>query len=361
MTTAVVCIICIAMVVVGCMTLSQGILTSADTAALSAQQLSVREGEMMRTKLTGVSASLPAAGTLQAVIENSGQTKLASFDKWDFIVQYYDDSDNYFVNWLPYRAGVPGSNQWQKTGLNFNGKPEVFEPGILNPEEQLDLEAVLNPPAGYRAIDITISTPNGVAPTLVCGPPVLTAHTETVTLGGSNFYMLKGWTPTDSAAVTETTAGISSNETGRWLLYNSADASRNAAHLFPLSGINKITAAVWTINYHGRADGWESGSLANAFLSVDIAIRKADGSIRTDLATDVAQAYFTSSNSWIDISASYNFPGYTVVNDTDYLEIDFYGNSENDGPVGTSYISLIVDDGSLPVSSQTRIMGLGWS
>jgi hypothetical protein len=361
MTAAVVCIICIAMIVVGCMTLSQGILTSADTAALSAQQLSIREGEMMRTRLTGVSAGLPAANSLQAVIENSGQTRLASFDKWDFIVQYYDAADNYYVNWLPYHAGALGNNQWQETGLYFNGKAEVFEPQILNPEEQLDLEAVLNPAAGYRAINITVSTPNGIAPTLVCGPPVLTAHAETVAPGGSNFYMLKGWTPADSAVVTETTAGISDNETGRWLLCNSSDATRNAAHLFPLSGINKITAAAWTINYHGRADGWVSGSLANAFLSVDIVIRKADGSIRTDLATDVAQAYFTSSNSWIDISASYNFPGYTVVNDTDYLEIDFYGNSENDGPVGTSYLSLMVDDGSVPVSSQTRITGLGWS
>jgi len=361
MTTAVVCIICIAMVVVGCMTLSQGILTSADTAALSAQQLSIREGEMMRTRLTGVSANLSAGNNLQAVIENSGQTRLASFDKWDFIVQYYDASDNFYVNWLPYNKGALGINQWQKIGLFYDSKPEVFEPEILNPEEQLDLEAILSPAAGYRAINITLSTPNGIAPTLVCGPPVLTAHTETVTPGGSNFYMLKGWTPADSAAVTETTAGISDNGTGRWLLYNSTDASSNATHLFPLSGIKKITAAIWTFNYHGRADGWESGSLANAFLSVDIVIRKADGSIRTDLATDVAQAYFTSSNNWIDISASYNFPGYTVVNDTDYLEIDYYGNSENDGPVGTSYLSLMVDDGSLPVSSQTCITGLGWS
>jgi hypothetical protein len=50
-----------------------------------------------------------------------------------------------------------------------------------------------------------------------------------------------------------------------------------------------------------------------------------------------------------------------VVNDTDYLEIDFYGNSANGGPIGTSYLSLMIDDGSLPETSQTRIEGLGWS
>lgn len=361
MTTAVVCIICIAMIVVGCMTLSQGILTSADTTALSSQQLSIREGEMMRTRLTGISANLSAANTLQTVLENSGQTKLSSFDKWDFIVQYYDAIDNYYVNWLPYHEGALGNNQWQKTGLYFNGQPEAFEPGILNPEEQLDIEAVLSPAAGYRAITITVSTPNGIAPTLVCGPPVLTAHTETVSPGDTDFYMLKGWTPANGPAVTETTYGISENETGRWLLHNAADEPRNATHLYPLSGINKIVPANWTVDYHGRADGWAAGSVTNACVSIDISIRKADGSIREVLDTDVAQAVFTSSNNWIDISASYSFPGYTVVNDTDYLEIDFYGNSENEGPIGTSYLSLRIDDSSLPESSQTQITGLGWS
>ncbi len=177
MTTAVVCIICIAMIVVGGMTLSQGVLTSADTAALSAQQLSIREGNMMRTRLTGISASLPAANTLNAVIENSGQTRLASFDKWDCIVQYYDAADNYYVNWLPYHAGALGNNQWQKTGLNFRGQPESFEPEILNHGEQMDVRAILNPAPGYRAINVTLATPNGIAPTLVCGPPAMLKFT----------------------------------------------------------------------------------------------------------------------------------------------------------------------------------------
>lgn len=361
MTTAVVCVVCIALVVVGCMTISQGFLTSADSAALNTQQLSVRQGDLMRTKLMGVSATLPAANNLQAMIENSGQTKLASFDRWDFIVQYYDVSDNYYVKWLPYQSGALGDNQWQKTGIHFNSLPEVFEPGILNPQEQLGVTALLNPSTGYRAINITIATPNGIAPTLVCGPPILTAHTEKVNPGGAGYYMLKGWTPADGVAVTETTDTISTNVTGRWLLHNSLDGSVYATHLFPLSGVNQITAINWTVHYRGRADGWVSGTLTNAFLSIDIIIRQADGSVRTVIATDVARAGFTSSDNWIDISAVYSFPGYTVTNDTDYLEIDYYADSENDGPEGSSYLRLNVDDSSLPSSSQTRIEGIGWA
>ena len=361
MATAIVSIICIAMIVVGGMSLSQGILTSADSAAISVQEISVREGEIMRTNLTGVSSSIPSSNTLLATIENSGQTKLASYNKWDFIVQYYDANDNYYVTWLPYNQGVLSNNQWQETGITLNGQPEVFEPDILNPEEQISLEARLNPSVGYRAVVMTVAAPNGIAPTIVCGPPTLTAHTENITLAGTNYYMLKGWTPANGTAVTETTSGIAFRQTGRWLLYNSADVSRTAMHLYPLSNINAISASTWTVRYRGRADGWTFGSYANARLNVDILIRRADGTIRQTIASQVASATFTSASAWINISANYNFPGYTVVDDTDYLEVDFYGVSTGTGPNGTSYIRLRVDDNTLPESSQTRITGLTWS
>jgi flagellar protein FlaF len=360
MTTAVVCILCIAMIVVGCMTISHGFMSSADVTAMSTQEMSIRQGDINRTRLTGVNATLPSAGILEAFIENSGQTKLASFDKWDAIVQYYDSDDHYYVKWLPYQSDILGDNEWSKTGIYFNNHPEVFEPGILNPQEQLGFKAALNPSAGYRAIDITISTPNGIAPTIVCGPPFLTAHTETVSAGGANFYMLKGWTAADGDGITDTTNRISANETGRWMLHNSLDASATAQHLFPLSGVSRLTAAKWTVNYHGRADGWLDGTLGNAYLSIDVVIRKADGSIREVLDSDAAQAGFPLSNDWVDISGIYNFPGYIVVDNTDYLEIDFYGVSDNDGPSEPSYLKLAIDDKSLPESSQTGVKDIGW-
>ena len=51
MATAVVSIICLALIVLGGMTMSQGILTSVDTAALSVEEISVRDGEIMRTEV----------------------------------------------------------------------------------------------------------------------------------------------------------------------------------------------------------------------------------------------------------------------------------------------------------------------
>ena len=103
MAAIVVSIICVAMIIVGGMTLSQGILTSADTAAASAHEISLREGEMTRTDLEVVRANyLSWADLLRVTVKNTGQTKLYDFDKWDFIIRYIDASGTDHAEWLPY-------------------------------------------------------------------------------------------------------------------------------------------------------------------------------------------------------------------------------------------------------------------
>jgi hypothetical protein len=362
MATLVVAIVCIALIVVGGMTLSQGILTSADAAALSFEDLSVREGEMMRTDLTGISASMPSSDTLLAEFDNSGQVKLSNYDRWDFIVNYYDSSDIFTSTWMPYIEGTPGDNEWRKTGLYLDGAPEAFEPDILNPQEEMDLEAILDPPAGYRAVKMTVVTPNGIDASLVCGPPTLTAHSETVYLD-DDYYMLKGWAPSDGTAVTETTPNIPRAEIGRWPLFNPSDPTMPARHLFPLSQVNEIEAGTWTIYYRGQADGrWWGGVRGDAYLNIDVIIRQANGSVREVIDTIVGNALLANHYSWETVSASYNFPGYTVVDDTDYLEIAYYGTSTLWGPSSqTAHILLRVDDSGLSVPNQTRITGLSWS
>ena len=56
---------------------------------------------------------------------------------------------------------------------------------------------------------------------------------------------------------------------------------------------------------------------------------------------------------WITVSGSYNFPDYTVVDENDYLEIDFYGETKEKVNIG--YMLLSIDDDSLPIADQTRI------
>ncbi len=163
METAIVSLICIALIVFGGMTMSQGFMTSVDSTSAGLEEISNRGEEIMRTELTTGNATVQASTQLQVNLENGGQTKLASFDKWDVIVQYYDETQSYQVVWLPYTEGTPGNNEWTVAGIYLNGQPEAFEPNIFNPKEELQIQANLNPPVGDNTTNlVVISTPNGV-------------------------------------------------------------------------------------------------------------------------------------------------------------------------------------------------------
>ena len=264
MATAVVSIILIGLIVLGGMTMSQGILTSADTSALSAEEMSVREGLVMRTEVDAVRAAcLSWADLLRVTVDNSGQTKLASFNKWDFIVHYRDGSGNYYTKWLPYTDGALGDNEWQKARIGLDGPTEYFEPGILNPQEDLVILARLNPlPGDSTTGEVTVTTPNGVEDSISfsnLGYTLLTPHSENTTIAATRYYELAEAAPADGPAVTETTDTIDQWQTGRWLLFNEADSARSARHLYPLVGISQIPPATWTVYYRGIAAGNWSG------------------------------------------------------------------------------------------------------
>ena len=168
METAVVSIICIALIVVGGMTMSQSFLSSTDSTALAVEEISNRDGEIMRTELTLLTADVLSGGhALEVALRNDGQTKLASFSKWDVIVQYHDAIGSYQVKWLPYTDNETlGNNQWTKKGIYLDADSEtaeVFEPGILNPGEEMVIKAKLSPSVGEETTNmVVVSTPNGI-------------------------------------------------------------------------------------------------------------------------------------------------------------------------------------------------------
>lgn len=164
---AVVTIICMALIVVGGMTMSQGFLFSADSTGLGVSAIGARDGEIMRTELALLTTEVAGkGGKLNVVLRNSGQVKLASFAKWDVIVKYYDKDDTYHIKWLPYVDGSLGDNEWTVKGIYLNAEnntAEVFEPGILSPGEEMWIEAKINPKVEKETTgDVVISTPNGV-------------------------------------------------------------------------------------------------------------------------------------------------------------------------------------------------------
>lgn len=166
MESAIVSLICIALIVLGGMTLSQGFLSTMDSSSVGLEEMSERAEEIMRTELTPLKAELPSADKVEVTLRNSGQTKLSTFASWDNIVQYHDSGGTYHVEWLPYIEGTPGNNTWTDKGIYLDaelGTPEAFEPGILNPGEELIIEAKLDPPVGTATTNlVVIVTHNGI-------------------------------------------------------------------------------------------------------------------------------------------------------------------------------------------------------
>lgn len=364
METAIVSLICVALIVFGGMTMSQGFLSSADTAGSSIEEIGMRDGEIMRTELTTVIAERVSwADILRVRLENSGQVKLASFSKWDFITEYYDGSSIYNVRWLPYNSESPGNNEWERIGIYINGKTEVFEPAIFNPGEEMVIGARLSPAAeDDTTANIIISSPNGVneSVSFPVGPgyPLLVPHSEDRTLASTDYYYLKEGIRSDGTAITMTTDIIAKHDIGRWMLHNEADDSRPARHVYSLAGIEEIPASTWTVYYRCRGWGFTDIKDDDANFDIDILIRQANGSIRTTIATDEADAYLTKwdpEDTWLTRSGTYDFPGYTVVDPTDYLEVVFYAQTDRSGPGDPGYLQLRIDDDTLADEDQTRI------
>ncbi|MEM2445918.1 MAG: DUF2341 domain-containing protein [Candidatus Bathyarchaeia archaeon] len=170
----------------------------------------------------------------------------------------------------------------------------------------------------------------------------LYCHQETVAIAGVNYFLLKD-VEADTSGVT---LSVSVGTTGKKLLtYNGI----NSRFVFKLTGVSRILSG--TINAVYRA--YTGGGTVNGVI--DILIRKSDGSVRTTIATSVSPSG-NWGTSWATYTGSaYNFSEYTVVDQTDYLEVDFFANvtAKKTG----QYCYLRVDDNTLPKEDQTRTIG----
>jgi|GEM_PF-966816 len=348
MAMAVVTLILMSLVIFSGMSLGYSNLNRSDVTAQALKQMASRNAEIARTQFNVVDASSePWADMLRLRLQNSGQVGLTRFNKWDIIIGYDDDGGMHHETLVPFTDPPMDVNEWQKVGIYVDRHTEVFGPGILDPGEEIVIGARLSPAPGPNStVRVTMSTPNGVrnSASFQAGPghAVLTPHSDNWTLGSSSYYQLKDGNLADGAGTTMITDAIGPGQTGRWLLHNQSDASRYSQYIFSLAGIQQIPAATWKAYYRARTTGsWNPGT---ASISINSIIRKWDGTVRQTIASEVAQAFITDFSQWQTITTDYYFPGYTVIADTDYLEIDVYADSSSGGPTDTGYISLDVDN-----------------
>jgi hypothetical protein len=163
----------------------------------------------------------------------------------------------------------------------------------------------------------------------------LYAHQETTTIGGSTYYLSK----LTSADASGTTLSADTSSTGRKLM---------GKFVYQLTGVSSIPASTWTLYYRAMQN---HGNIV-AHCDVDILIRQANGTVRTTIASNVASSANFPNTNWNTLSGTYAWAAYTVVNGTDYLEIDYYihvTESRNNKAV-----SLMIDNNALATGDLTR-------
>jgi len=168
----------------------------------------------------------------------------------------------------------------------------------------------------------------------VSSAQTLFAHQETTSIGGTT-YRLKSLSSADTAGYDLI---VSAGTNGRIL----ADK-----FVYQLTGVSSISTSTWTMYYRAMT----SSPAVTAHADVDILIRQSDGTVRTTIATNVANSGAVTT-SWSTLSATYSWTSYTVVAQTDYLEIDYYIEVTASSPGKT--VSLRIDDSALAVADQTR-------
>jgi len=204
-------------------------------------------------------------------------------------------------------------------------------------------------PSGYSVLGGTtlvsgttgdLASNNGVYMTFrsyasaTSGQP-LYAHQESTTIGGTNYYLLK-LSNADSAG-TEFSADAGGT-IGRRLM---------GKFVYQLTGVSSLPASTWTIYYRA----YKGHQNIAAHGDVDILVRISNGTIRSTIASNVANSGAIT-NSYSTVSGTYSWAAYTVVDQTDYLEIDYY--IEVTEVKSGYFVYLRIDDNALPLADQTR-------
>ena len=162
----------------------------------------------------------------------------------------------------------------------------------------------------------------------------LYSHQETTTIAGSPYYFLR----LSSADAAGTALSADAGTAGRKLM---------GKFVYQLTGVSSIPASTWTIYY--RAYNGHNNIVSHG--DADILIRMTNGTVRSTVATHVADSG-TLTTTYSTVSGTYSWTSYTVVDQTDYLEIDYY--IEVTTVKATYFVYLRIDDNTLAITDQTR-------
>ena len=162
METILVSLVSLALIIVSSVTMAINTLQSTNKVADSWKQMEAQSSNIIRTDIIALPPQHYTGGAIDLTVANEGQTNLSKFTEWDVIVQYQTGNVSYLTYTPTYPPG--NDNEWTVEAIYSSGEtPEIFDPGVLDPGEQMIVSIVLNPEiVSGETCKITISTPNGV-------------------------------------------------------------------------------------------------------------------------------------------------------------------------------------------------------
>lgn len=136
--------------------------TTQDSIMESWQDMEVRMEERSRTSIQIIQAETDTTGEIvEITLTCDGNTRLADFDHWDVILQY-ESAFGQQISWY-------GPDEWSYgTYLDAPDVSDVFDPGILNPGEDMMIWVPVNPAISSSSTNLAIvGTQNGISATSV--------------------------------------------------------------------------------------------------------------------------------------------------------------------------------------------------
>jgi archaellum component FlaF (FlaF/FlaG flagellin family) len=163
METSIPALLVAAIIMIATVVMARSGYTSVDRMSQSWQVMEERLGQQARTELTVVETRVDdSKANVTVRLRNDGQTKIADFARMDVLVQYFSESGERHIRWIPYTSGALESNTWTVESI----ANDTFEPNVLNPGEILEMQIRINPPIGAGSTGwIIVSTENGVTAT----------------------------------------------------------------------------------------------------------------------------------------------------------------------------------------------------
>jgi len=237
-----------------------------------------------------------------------------------------------------------------------------------------ELWYLIAPASGTATVTVTLSgtskatggscTYTGVAQTSPLdanngGTGTSNSPSQSVTVNTANSWLLGHLAISGSS---RTVSSEGSGQTQRWdrVTTGGGVASRNRGHGSDKGPVGTGSQTMsWTLS--GSADwavsvvAFKPASSPVGHADVDILIRQSDGTIRTTIATDVADSSDLATSP-TTLLGNYSFAEYAVVDQTDYLEIDCYVEVTTALSGISAY--LRIDDNTLAIADQARVTSI---